>query len=58
MIFLLLSGKMIFLFPENIIFFFKRKMKDNLSKKEYMENMAFSLNVPKRWSFQKICTRI
>ena len=33
MIFFLSSGKMIFLFPENIIFFFKRKMEDSLSKK-------------------------
>ena len=33
MTFLLSSGKMIFLFPENIIFFFKRKMVDSLSKK-------------------------
>ena len=33
MIFLVLSGKMIFLFLENIILFFKRKMKDDLSKK-------------------------
>ena len=33
MIFLVLSGKMIFLFPENIILFFRRKMKDDLSQK-------------------------
>ena len=33
MIFLVLSGKMIFLFPKNIILFFRRKMKDDLSQK-------------------------
>ena len=33
MIFLVLSGKMIFLFPENIILFFRRKMKNDLSQK-------------------------
>ena len=38
MIFLVvLSGKMIFLFPENMILFFRRKMKDDLSQKKYME---------------------
>ena len=36
MIFLLLSQKMILLFPENMILFFRRKVKDNLfqQKKE------------------------
>ena len=33
MIFLVLSGKMTFLFPKNIILFFRRKMKDDLSQK-------------------------
>ena len=33
MIFLVLSGKMIFLFPENMILFFRHKMKDDLSQK-------------------------
>ena len=33
MIFLVLPGKMIFLFPENIILFFRRKMKDDLSQR-------------------------
>ena len=33
MIFLVASGKMIFLFPKNMILFFKRKMKDDLSQK-------------------------
>ena len=33
MIFLVLSGKMIFLFPENMILHLRRKMKDDLSQK-------------------------
>ena len=33
MIYLVLSGKMIFLFPKNMILFFRRKMKDDLSQK-------------------------
>ena len=33
MILLILSGKMIFLFPENIILFFRRKIKDDISQK-------------------------
>ena len=33
MIFLVSSGKMIFLFPENMILFFRQKMKDDLSLK-------------------------
>ena len=33
MIFLVLSGKMIFLFPENMILFFRHKRKDDLSQK-------------------------
>ena len=37
MIFLVPSGNMIFLFPENMILSFRRKMKDNLSQKKYME---------------------
>ena len=32
MIFLVLSGKMIFPFPENIILFFRQKMKDDISQ--------------------------
>ena len=51
-IFLVLSAKMIFLFPENIIFFFRRKMEDDLSQKIYVR-MIFRSNVLKRWSFQK-----
>ena len=52
MIFLVLSGKMIFLFPENMILHLRRKMKDDLSQKIH-GNMIFSSNVLKRWSFQK-----
>ena len=52
MIFLILSGKMIFLFPENTIFPPRRKMKDDLSKKIH-GNMIFPSNAQKRWSFQK-----
>ena len=33
MIFLVLSGKMIFLFPENMILFFRHKRKDDISQK-------------------------
>ena len=55
MIFLILSEKMIFLFLENIILFFRRKMKDDPSqkKKNIYGNMIFSSNVLKRWSFLK-----
>ena len=42
MIFLVLSVKMAFLFPKNVIFFFKRNVKDDLSQKIY-ENMVFSV---------------
>ena len=52
MIFLVLSGKMIFLFPENMVLFFRQKMKDDLSKKIH-GNMIFSSNFLKRWFFQK-----
>ena len=37
MIFLVLSEKIIFLFSKNMILFFRRKMKDDLSQKRYME---------------------
>ena len=36
MIFLASSGKMIF-FPDNMILFFRQKIKDYLSQKKYME---------------------
>ena len=48
MIFLVvISGKMIFLFPENMILFFRRKMKDDLSQKKYMEIWYF-LQMPRK----------
>ena len=52
MIFLLLSRKIIFIFPENMILALRRKMKDDLLKK-IDGNMISSSNVLKRWSFQK-----
>ena len=42
--------KMIFLFPENIVLFFRRKMMIFLKK---VHGNIFSSNVLKRWSFQK-----
>ena len=59
MIFLVLSGKMIFLFPENIILPPRRKIKHDLSQKKKKKkkkkhgNMIFSSNVLKRYSFRK-----
>ena len=41
MIFLVLSAKMICLFPENMILFFRRKRKDDLSQKDYLEIWCF-----------------
>ena len=50
MIFLVLSGKMVFLFPENIILSFRQKMEDDHSQKntwkydiffKYSEKIAF-----------------
>ena len=37
MIFVVLSRKMIFLFPKNMILHVRRKMKDDLSQKKYTE---------------------
>ena len=54
MIFLVLSGKMIFLFPEKMIVFFRRKMKDNLSRKKYMEIWYFLQMFWKDGLFKKI----
>ena len=51
MIFLVSSGKMKFLFPENMILCFRRKMKYDLSQKLH-GSMIFSSNVLKRWFFQ------
>ena len=58
MIFLVLSRKIIFLFSENMMLFFRRKMKDDLSKKKIHGNMIYSSNVLKRWSSQKNCIGI
>ena len=53
MIFLALSGKMMFLFPKNMILFFRHKRKDDLSQKntwkydvffKFSEKMAFPKN--------------
>ena len=55
MILLVLSRKMIFLSPENIILFFIRKRKDDLSQK-VIGNTMFSSNILKRWFFQIIRT--
>ena len=41
MIFLVLSGKMIFLFPENMILFFRHKRKDDISQKNVWKNDIF-----------------
>ena len=51
MIFLVvLPGKMIFLFPENLILFFRRKMKDDLSQEIY-GNMIFAVFMYKRYKY-------
>ena len=47
MIFLVSSGKMIFLFSENVTLFFRRKMKDDLSQKNTWKYDIF-LNTLKR----------
>ena len=49
MIFLVLSGKMIFLFLENIILAFRRKMKDYLSQKNtWKYHIFFKKNLSKK----------
>ena len=52
MVFLLLLGKMISLFPENMILPLKQKMEDDHSQKN-ARKYDISSNVLKRWSFQK-----
>ena len=42
---LVLSGKIIFLFPEYLILIFRWKMKDDLSQKKKKGNLVFSSNV-------------
>ena len=51
MIFVVLSGNMVFLFPENMILFFRRKMKYHLSEKNtvkmvflFLANMILPLS--------------
>ena len=56
MILMVLSGKMIFLFLENIILHPRREMKDDLSLKIH-GNMIFSSNFLKIWFFQKVPPR-
>ena len=41
MIFLALLGKIMFLFPENMVLFFRRKMKDDLSQKNTWKYYIF-----------------
>ena len=53
MIFLVLSGKTMFLFPENKIWHLRRTMKDDISQKKIHGNMTFSSNFLKRRSLQK-----
>ena len=57
MISLVLLGKMVFLFPENMILHLRRKMKDDLSHKIYGSTI-FCSNVLKRWSLEKNRTGI
>ena len=52
MIFFVLSGKMIFLFPENMILPLRRKMKDDLSQKNTRKYDIF-FKRSEKWSFQK-----
>ena len=59
MIFLVSSGNMIFLFPKNLILLFRRKMKDDLSQKNTWKYDKYnSSNVPKRWSFKKLHSKM
>ena len=58
LIFLVLSGSVIFIFPENMILFFRRKMKDDLKKKKYMEIWCFLQMFWKDGLFKKIRTWI
>ena len=58
MIFLVLWGKMIFLFPGNIILFLRRKMKDHISQKKYMEISFFKLVPPHQLEQQRIWQKV
>ena len=44
MIFFVLLGKMTFLFPENMILYLRRKMKDDLSEKNTQKYIFFRLS--------------
>ena len=57
MIFLVASSRKIIFFPENMILFFRWKMKDDLSQKIH-GNTIFLSNASKAWSFQKSRTGI
>ena len=43
MIFPVLSGKMIFYFPENLILSFRRKMKDDLSQENVLKKVLLKI---------------
>ena len=45
MIFPVLSGKMIFYFPENLILFFRRKMKEDLSQENVLKKVLLKIMV-------------
>ena len=53
MIFLVLSGNMIFIFAKNIILFFRRKMKEDILLKKIHGNMIFSSNALKKKVFPR-----
>ena len=52
MIFLVLSEKMILLFPENMILFFRRKVKDNLFQKKKKEKERKKIRT---WKYDIFC---
>ena len=56
MIFLVLSEKIMFLFPENMIWHLRGKMKDDLSQKKYTEIWHFLQTFLKDGLFRKGCT--
>ena len=60
MIFLVLSEKMIFLFPESMILFFRRKRKDGLSLKNIRKYDAFFFKKKSYWNmiFFVICGKV
>ena len=52
MIFLVLSEKMILLFPENMILFFRRKVKDNLFQKKKKKKERKKIRT---WKYDIFC---